>query len=224
MVDGSRLGIPLLRDASVLLYNQSWAQELGFTRPPTTPEEFREQVCAAAAANRSDRTIANDGTGGWIVETRGVTLWSWLRGFDADPIPAGTDAYQFDTPESEAALAFLRGLVDENCAWKSRLAAPYEYFANRQALVYSGVLEDTLIQEHTMTRLKIGDQWTVIPYPSVDGQPVVVASGPSLAVTSTSPEEQLASWLFVRWLLAPEHLAVLTEAAGGLPVNSIGSG
>ncbi|HWQ04357.1 MAG TPA: extracellular solute-binding protein [Longilinea sp.] len=214
-----RLGIPLLRDASVLLYNQSWAQELGFTRPPKTPDDFRQQACAAAAANRSDRTIANDGTGGWIVETRGVTLWSWLRSFGSDPILAGTDAYRFAAPESEAAFAFLRGLVDENCAWKSRLAAPYEYFANRQALFYSGVLEDTLIQTHTMERLKISDQWTVIPYPSLDGQPVMVASGPSLAVTGTSPEEQLASWLFVRWLLAPEHLAELTKAAGGLPVT-----
>ena len=214
-----RLGIPLMRDASVLFYNQSWAQELGFTHPPTTPDEFRQQVCAAAAANRSDRTVANDGTGGWIVETRAVTLWSWLRSFDSDPIPAGTDAYKFAMPESEAAFTFLRGLVDENCAWKSRLAAPYEYFANRQALFYSGVLEDTLIQAHTMDRLKISDQWTAIPYPSLDGQPVVVASGPSLAVTGSSPEEQLASWLFVRWLLAPEHLAELTKAAGGLPVT-----
>ncbi len=219
VMGGDRLGIPLLRDASVLFYNQSWAQELGFSRAPTTPQEFREQACAAAAANRSDRTVANDGTGGWIVETRAVTLWSWLRSFNSDPITDGLDAYQFSTPESEAAFAFLRGLVDDNCAWKSRLASPYEYFANRQAMFFSGVLEDTLIQSHTMARLKISDQWTVIPYPSLEGQPVVVASGPSLAVTTSSPEEQLASWLFVRWLLAPEHLAKLTAAAGGLPVT-----
>jgi ABC-type glycerol-3-phosphate transport system substrate-binding protein len=219
VIGADRLGIPLLRDESVLFYNQTWAQELGFSSPPTTPQEFREQACAAATANRSDRTIANDGTGGWIVETRGVTLWSWMRSFDSDPIPAGTDVYKFATPESEAALAFLRGLVDDNCAWKSRLASPYEYFANRQALFFSGILEDTLIQVHTMSRLKISDQWSVIPYPSLEGLPVIVASGPSLAVTGSSPEEQLASWLFVRWLLAPEHLAELTKAAGGLPVT-----
>jgi ABC-type glycerol-3-phosphate transport system substrate-binding protein len=216
---GDRLGIPLLRDVSVLLYNLTWARELGFTRVPVTPDEFRQQACAAAQANRSDRTISNDGTGGWIVETRGVTLWSWLRGFGADPSPAGQDGYTFDTPETAEAFAFLRGLADENCAWKSRLAEPYDYFANRQALFYSGVLEDTLIQAHTMTRLQKTDEWTVIPYPSLDGEPVVVASGPSLAVLHSTPEEQLAAWLFLRWLITPAHLAELTEAAGGLPVT-----
>lgn len=214
-----RLGIPLLRDASVLLYNVTWAKELGFTRAPVTPDEFRQQACAAALANRSDRTISNDGTGGWIVETRGVTLWSWLRGFGADPSLDGQDGYAFDTPEAGQAFAFLRALTDENCAWKSRLAEPYEYFANRQALFYSGVLEDTLIQAHTMTRLQKTDEWTVIPYPSLDGEPVVVASGPSLAVLRSTPEEQLAAWLFLRWLIMPAHLAELTEAAGGLPVT-----
>ncbi len=215
----SRLGIPLLRDASLLLYNLSWAQELGFHRSPVTPEEFRQQACAAAQAMRSDRTTSNDGMGGWIVETRAATLWSWLRGFGAEPNAAGSQSYVFDTPEAAAAFTYLRGLVDDNCAWKSRQAAPYDYFANRQALFYSGVLEDTLIQAQTMDRLGKTDQWTVIPYPSLDGEPVVVASGPSLAVTSASPEEQLAAWMFLRWLLTPEHLAELTEAAGGLPVT-----
>lgn len=214
-----RLGIPLLRDASLLLYNQTWAKELGFNRPPVTPEEFQQQACAAALANRSDRTMVNDGTGGWIVETRGVTLWSWLRGFGADPYPASGGVFQFASPQSEAALTFLRTLVDENCAWKSRLAEPYEYFANRQALFYSGVLEDTLVQAHTMQRMNKDDVWTVIPYPSLDGEPVLVASGPSLAIFRTSPQRQLAAWLFLRWLITPEHLADLTEAAGGLPVT-----
>lgn len=214
-----RLGVPLLRNPALLLYNLSWAQELGFYRAPATPEEFREQACAAALANRSDRTIGNDGTGGWIVETGSVTMWSWLRGFGADPSPAGSGEYHFASPESEQAFAFLRALVDENCAWKSRLAEPYDYFANRQALFYSGDLEDTLAQARAMDRLERDDQWTAIPYPSLDGDPVVVAGGPSLAITSASPEEQLAAWLFARWLLAPERLAEITAAAGGLPVT-----
>ncbi|GAP15491.1 ABC-type sugar transport system, periplasmic component [Longilinea arvoryzae] len=214
-----RLGVPLLRDANLLFYNLTWAAELGYHQPPTTPDEFRAQACAAAVANRSDRTISNDGTGGWIVETGSGTLWSWLRSFGATPYIPETASYQFSTTQSEAAFSFLRTLVDDDCAWKSRLATPYDYFANRQALFYSGMLEDTLIQAHTMDRLKIEDQWTVIPYPSTDGSPVVVAGGPSLAVIHTTPEEQLAAWLFARWLLAPEHLAELTESASGLPVT-----
>lgn len=218
VVGDVRLGVPLLRDASVLFYNLTWAQELGFYRSPVTPDEFQAQACAAALALRSDDTLSNDGMGGWIVETRATTLWSWLRAFDADPYPTGSEAYRFASAESAQALTFLRGLQDDNCAWKSRLNEPYDYFANRQALFYSGMLEDVLIQSKTMTRLGNADQWTVIPYPSLDGEPVITASGPSLAITSSTPEEQLAAWLFLRWLIDSEHLARLTEAAGGLPV------
>jgi ABC-type glycerol-3-phosphate transport system substrate-binding protein len=39
-VDGKRFGVPAQRTARFLLYNQSWARELGFDSPPATSAEF----------------------------------------------------------------------------------------------------------------------------------------------------------------------------------------
>jgi ABC-type glycerol-3-phosphate transport system substrate-binding protein len=59
-IDGSRFGMPAQRDAHVLFYNQSWARELGFETPPSTPDEFLNQSCAAARANSFDGNPDNN--------------------------------------------------------------------------------------------------------------------------------------------------------------------
>ena len=60
IVDGRQLGLPAQRSAHFLLYNQSWARDLGFNDPPGTPQQFREQACAAHAALNQDSDPSND--------------------------------------------------------------------------------------------------------------------------------------------------------------------
>ncbi|HNB54065.1 MAG TPA: extracellular solute-binding protein, partial [Anaerolineales bacterium] len=62
--DGTQIGLPIHQSANVIFYNQTWAEELGFSAPPATAAEFKEQACAAAAANSADDNPDNDGTGG----------------------------------------------------------------------------------------------------------------------------------------------------------------
>ena len=54
VINGHRLGIPALRDTRLMLYNQTWAQELGFSNAPTTPQEFQAQACAATKLNAAN--------------------------------------------------------------------------------------------------------------------------------------------------------------------------
>ncbi len=53
-VDGKRYGVPAQRTARLLLYNQSWARELGFDSPPATSTDFEQQACAAHKALGTD--------------------------------------------------------------------------------------------------------------------------------------------------------------------------
>ena len=39
--DGRRLGWPLSQSANAMVYNYTWAEELGYDSPPTTPEELK---------------------------------------------------------------------------------------------------------------------------------------------------------------------------------------
>ncbi len=216
-----RLGLPALRTAQVLFYNRKWAQELGFHTPPTTPQAFKEQACAAAKANNSSSEQDKHGTGGWLIDNEALTTLSWLSAFGAEAIPEAEDQpYTFKSPEGEEAITFVRGLFDQGCAWVGRNPVPYDYFARRMALFYAGNLADMSVQAKALELQKSGDSWTVLPFPSEDGSPFVYASGYSYGVLRSQDENaQLAGWLFARWMETPRVAAKLTQALPSIPVS-----
>ncbi len=216
----SHFGMPAARTAQVLFYNQSWAQELGFPNPPATPDEFEAQTCAAAKVNASDGSSENDGTGGWIVSYDNLVMLSWMESFDFTPSPnAQTGQFSFNHTQVKDAYTFLRSLFDNNCAWTSRLPTPYEYFATRHALFYSGSIEDIPVQQRAQERLSSSDTWTVIPYPTEGRKPVIVTNDIQYAIPVNGPEQQLAAWLFVRYLTLPENQAQIARATGAWPAS-----
>jgi ABC-type glycerol-3-phosphate transport system substrate-binding protein len=62
------------------------------------------------------------------------------------------------------------------------------------------------------------DTWTVLAFPGERG--VLPAYGPSFVVLKSTPERQLASWLFARWMLSPETQARWAGESGYLPVRA----
>ena len=220
--DGAeRIGIPVQRTATVLFYNQTWAQELGFNLAPTSVTEFQTQVCAAAQSLRTDQVATNDGTGGYLINTNADNVLAWLLAYGANPIPTTPEgAYQFSSEKSEKMLLTMRSLFDQSCAWVGKDAQPYDYFANRQALFYTGTLQDAASQATAFERAGKEDQWVMLPFPrDGGGGPVLLSSGPSLALTSTTAAEQLGSWIFARWLLEPAQQDRLASASGTLGLN-----
>jgi len=218
-LDGKQLGVPAQRSARFLFYNKTWAHELGFDSPPATADEFRQQACAANASFRTDASPQNDGYGGWIVDTDWQTTYSWLLAFGGGVVDG--NAYGFRTDPNLAALQFLKGLFDDHCAWLSTEPTPFDSFAGRSALFVSGDLAEVPMANESMSRLNNTDEWTLVPFPGTTGS-VLVTYGPSYSVLKSTPEKQLASWLFARWLLSLENQAQWVEATGLFPLlNSV---
>jgi multiple sugar transport system substrate-binding protein len=216
-VGGRRLGVPAARSAHYLFYNATWAHELGFTAPPGTADDFRKQACAANASFRTDSNPQNDGYGGWVVDTTWQTTLSWMAAFGGSVLQDG--AYSFRNDQNLAALQYLKKLYDDHCAWISTDPVPYDAFAGRAALFISGDLAEVPMVANAMARAKNTDEWTLIPFPGPQDS-ALVAYGPSVSVLASTPEKQLAGWLFARWLLSPENQVQWVHATGLLPVRS----
>jgi ABC-type glycerol-3-phosphate transport system substrate-binding protein len=216
-LDGKQLGLPAQRSARFLFYNQTWAHELGFDNPPATADEFRQQACAANASFRTDTNLQNDGYGGWIVDTDWQTTYSWLLAFGGGVVDG--NIYGFRTDPNLAALEFLKGLFDDHCAWLSTEPTPFDSFAGRSALFVSSDLAGVQMANESMSRLKNTDEWTLVPFPGTAGN-VLVTYGPSYSMLKSTPEKQLAAWLFGRWLLSPENQAQWVEATGLFPLRA----
>ena len=200
-INSARYGMPAQRDAHLLFYNQSWAKELGFESPPATPDDFLNQSCAAARENSFDDDPDNNGTGGWIYNSDPVTVLSWMKAFNGGELPKNEDdQYIFENQPNVDAFTFLQQIFKLGCAWIGKDSDPYRYFASRKALFYSGTLQDLPIQEKISTK----DHWIIISYPSTKGNDVVLTDGFSYGVLKTTPEKDLAAWLFIRWMQKAE--------------------
>ncbi len=216
LVDSKRLGIPAQATAAVLFYNSTWAKELGFKSVPQTPEELQAQVCAANQSMRLDNDTSNDGLGGLLVSHDSSTMYAWMMSFNADLASQGK--FKFNSPEATSAFEFLMDLKENSCAWTGKTAQPYDYFATRKALVYSGQVQDMSSQFAANNRSGSKDEWQILPYPGV-GKTVTAVTGLSYGILQKDAASDLAAWLFIRWLSEPARQARLGVTFGTLPVG-----
>ena len=216
--DGEKqIALPLLRSLHGIFYNITWAKELGYTAPPTTPAELKEQACQAAIANNTDSIRGNDGTGGWMITQDPNPTLGWLYAFEAEVhTPTG---YLFETPDVEEAFYFMKELYQEGCAWQPPTRFPNPEFSIRQGLFYASSISGIPFQQSAFLDNNNADEWTVIGFPTKTGDWVVPAYGPSGAIVVSSPEKQLAGWLLLQHLIHAPQQNRWAKATGFVPVN-----
>lgn len=217
IADGKQYAIPAQRTATLMIYNTTWASELGFQTVPTTPDEFKIQVCAANAEMKKDTDVTNDGLGGWIINSSSLSMINWLTAFDSSFYDNGN--YHFNTPETNEAFTYLLELTKSSCAWSGKSPQAYDYFASRKTLVYTGQMQDIFPQAHAMQRDNSNDEWQVIPFPGLSENPVIV-SGFSYGILHSNAEKDLAAWLFLRWLSEPAQQSRLLASSSTLPLGA----
>jgi multiple sugar transport system substrate-binding protein len=210
-----QLGLPAAISSQFLYYNLTWAKELGFTHPPLTSAEFRQQACAANQSFRTDADLQNDGYGGWIVDTNPQAVLAWMQAFGGEVVTDGK--YTFANKANQTTLEFLKKLYDDNCAYISTELSPYGAFANRFAIFITADMAEIPLQNLAFEQAGNSDQWTVIPFPGIKSQ--LIAEGPYYSVLKSTPEKQLAAWLFVRWLLSTENQVSWVQGTGLFPLR-----
>jgi multiple sugar transport system substrate-binding protein len=219
LVGGKRWGFPALRSGEILFYNVSWAKELGFNSPPSTPQHFLDQACTATKANLKDVNKVNDGSGGWLITNDFSTVLTWMNAFGSKILKAEKNGYQFNTPEVSNTFEFLRKMYEDKCSWIPESDFPGDEFANRRGIVLSGSTSDIPYLAKRFTQAGNPDAWTALTFPVNSGNPVIDVYGPAYVIFRSSPPRELAAWLFVKWLSSPENHARLAKAGYTLPLS-----
>jgi multiple sugar transport system substrate-binding protein len=211
-----RIGMPAQRTAQILLWNETWAKELGFNTAPTSVENFRKQTCGAHASKLNDEIAENDAQGGWLVNTEAMTAYAWLLAFDGSVLEE--NSYRFMKPENIDAFRFLRELSETNCAWQNT-SDPILSFANREALFITTSLEELPTVARVFANVSNQDVWKVLPFPNQQNG-VLAIYGSSYVIMQSTDEKQLASWLLMRWLLDSKQDARFVEATHLFPLRT----
>lgn len=214
------------RSMEVLYYNADWLDELGYDAPPATWAEFAE-MCRKAAEKpfskalpgRGPRAAERNRSSGLAINVDASRLAAMVFSRKGDFIEKDGSAYTLDTPQMNSSLSMLRGLINEGAA---RLMD--EQTSIRQAFSRGRVL--FVMRSSSGLPLYRADveaganfTWDVAPVPDGGGQPVLNVYGASLAVGKSTPAQQLASWLFIKWFTQPDQQEVWSRKSGYFPVR-----
>jgi ABC-type glycerol-3-phosphate transport system substrate-binding protein len=214
---GVRVAIPAQRTARFLLWNETWATELGFGASPDETGDFQQQACRAQQSMLKDDQPQNDSLGGWYVDTEPMTAYAWLLAFDGGVLEG--NGYHFLTPNNIASFKFLRELAEKSCSWQSTEVDAVSAFAARQALFITASLQDLPSVARAFGAAQSRDDWKVIGFPGSKDDTLVVY-GSSYVMMNSTPEKQFASWLLVRWLLENKQDARFVEATHLFPLRT----
>ena len=197
--DDQRLGFPPNRSMEVLYYNKTWVEELGFDPEALiTPEVFEEISCAAAEAS-------GNGEGGYIIR------------FDASQVAAAALArgghvltedglgYNYNSPELLEYFTQIKRMYDNGCAWVSPERYHDAEFANRQTIFYFGSTSGLPFAQGSLDEANNSDEWGIAPVPYTTSEPRQNLYGGSVMMPPGTPENQLASWVFIRWFTMAEQ-------------------
>jgi len=218
LVDGKRFGVPAQRTARFLLYNQTWARELGFDSPPATSADFQKQACAANKALGEDEDPENNALGGWLIDTNPMTPLSWMFAFGGSA--QEEQSYRFLTPGNINAFRFVKVLQQKGCAWvPSQDLSVYDRFATRQALFATASLEEFADQSRAFFTTGNKDEWTALTFPGDESNAFVVY-GSSFIMFESDDVTQLASWLFTRWMLSADNQSRWVQSTGLFPLRT----
>lgn len=207
---GQQLGFPPNRSAEVVYYNQDMLTELGFEAPATTPEEFREMTCAAAEAGYVGYELAADAS----------RFASFVFSFGGDLMNEDQSAYTLDDPAAVEAMTFLQGLFTDGCA----MLVAEEFgdqadFGTGKLLFTVGSSSGLPFYESAVAE-GYGGAWSVAALPHTTPDPVVNVYGASVSIPKTTPEAELAAWLFLKWYTEPVQQARWVRASNYFPVRS----
>jgi len=201
---------PTCRSLQVLYYNIDWLKELDRESPPQTWDEFRALACAASSPA--------DGLYGLEFGMDAPLFTSLLATQDIALLNAQATRYTFGGQPGRAALQYLDELIGNGCAaWETEAGPVADFGAGKIPFIVGWT--DDLAAIHDAVVQGARFEWGLAPLPHTTDQALVGVRGSSLVILRTTSKEQLAAWLFVKWLAEPEQQTRWAQPAGCFPIR-----
>ena len=215
---GARLGFPPNRSMEVMYYNASWLEELGFDGPPTTPEDFKAAACAAVEQPYSGAS-GDVPALGYQLSVDASRFASWAFAFGGNVFDYDAGQYSYDNDGAVAAMSFLQELFNDGCA--AIVAERYgdqTDFGNGNLLFTVGSSSGLPFYADVVAD-GAGFEWSVAPLPRTTDDPVMNVYGASVSIGKSTPEKELATWLFIKHYTGAEVQAEWARASNYFPVR-----
>lgn len=217
--NGAVLAWPHQNSAQVMVVNETMLAELGFDAAPTTFEEFNAIACAAAEATGPN----GEDLFGFPITGDSSEFEAFVAAHGGSIYADG--AYQFTSDPVVATLQMYKDQYDAGCYYYPD--RPYgntgDFALGLNPMAPTSTAGFTFII-NDFANAGIEADWSVNAFPHTEGNEVVQVYVPSIILVPSTPEQQLASWLFLKYLTTPEAGAAWMGATGYFsPVYSAAS-
>ncbi len=207
--DGMVLAFPNQSSAQVFAYNSTLLKSQGIDAPPTTVDEFKADACKVANATGAN----GEDLQGYAVTTDASAFESWVASMGGAIYH--DSKFDFGSDAVMNTLQMYHDLYAQGCAY-----IPAEQYGD-QTDFNNGVLPFYITSSAGFTFILSGfdksgvkADWGVQTFPHTDGNEIIQAFAPSIIVMTSTPEKQLASWMFLKYLASPAAAQKWSEGTG----------
>jgi len=199
----------------LLVINTTLADEVGIPVPPKTMDDLMALSCAVAGTTTEDGTPREGfGFSGGASEYEDFLVAGGGSFIDEN------GAYDYTTPENIAVLQFYKDMYDEGCGYFSDQS--YGWSADFTVGLNVAFLNSTAGLTYILDPMKEAGyeaDWIVTTLPHGDGPETIQLFVPSIAMPPSTPEKQLASWIFLKYLAQADNQAYWSTGTGYYPLR-----
>ena len=188
-------------------------------------DAFREAACAASANPFSGAAVdAPEAPVGYEMRIDASNYAAWVFAFGGDIFDYEAGVYTLNTPEAVEAITFVQGLIADGCA---RIQTdPRAFSGQRNFGLGTSLFTIASSSGFPFYQLAATDaegvqrfNWSAGVVPHTTEEPVMNLYGASVSIPATSPEQELATWIFVKFLGSQEVMALWGDAANYYPTR-----
>lgn len=213
---GKRLGFPPNRSVEVLYYDEPMLKAAGIGAAPRTWDEFAAD-CRAVTGRQRD-------TYGYALDSLDAShIFSFVISRGGQFTTPDGRGYALNSPQMKESMVFMRNLLAGG--WARKIAKKFDdqsEFGNARCAFAMGSTSGLTFYESAVKAGKNGPfPWTIAPIPRsvTSREPAIDLYGASVSVPKTSPQKQLAAWLFIKWFSEPRQQAAWTHVSLYFPVR-----
>lgn len=212
--DGMRVAWANQNSLNVFYTNLDVVEALGFERrTPATLAEFEAISCAAGASEAYQ---------GYPLDTGTSHFESFVAAHGGAIFDSEAGEYIFESDAVAAAMELFTRMLENDCAYL--FAERYQNtgdfslgitpFAAGSSAGIPFVTWDAATAEMT-------DEWVVTAFPGAEGVGATIQLFvPSQAILTAAPEQELATWLFVKYLAGPAAQLAWSGATGYFSIRT----
>ena len=212
--DGMRVAWANQNSLNIFYTNLDVVEALGFERrTPATLAEFEAISCAAGAS---------DAYQGYPLDTGTSHFESFVAAHGGAIFDSEAGEYIFESDAVATTMELFTRMLENNCAYL--FAERYQNtgdfslgitpFAAGSSAGIPFVTWDAATAEMT-------DEWVVTAFPGAEGVGATIQLFvPSQAILTAAPEQELATWLFVKYLAGPAAQLAWSGATGYFSIRT----